>query len=225
MNILAVITARGGSKGIPKKNIVPLCGKPLLVYTIESALAAKLNGRVVVSTDDDEIAAVAKKYRVQVIKRPPEISGDTASSESALLHALDVLEKEKYFPDAILLLQPTSPLRKAETIRKFVAKFEDIKDEYEAMLSLHKDKTDFWVNKGGVFSRLFPNAPRRRQAREPLYAENSALYITNVEALRKTNSVLGSVTAGFVIDADEAVDINEPRDILLAELLLKKRNV
>ena len=225
MNILAVITARGGSKGIPKKNIVPLCGKPLLVYTIESALAAKLNGRVVVSTDDDEIAAVAKKYRVQVIKRPPEISGDTASSESALLHALDVLEKEKYFPDAILLLQPTSPLRKAETIRKFVAKFEDIKDEYEAMLSLHKDKTDFWVNKGGVFSRLFPNAPRRRQAREPLYAENSALYITNVEALRKTNSVLRSVTAGFVIDADEAVDINEPRDILLAELLLKKRNV
>lgn len=225
MNILAVITARGGSKGIPKKNIVPLCGKPLLAYTLESVLATKLSGRVVVSTDDDEIAAVAEKYNVQVIKRPPEISGDTASSESALLHVLDVLKKEEYFPDAVLLLQPTSPLRKAETIQKFVARFETIKNEYDAMLSLHEDRTDFWVNNGGVFGRLFPNAPRRRQAREPLYAENSALYITNVDALRKTGSVLGSKTAGFIIDEDEALDINEPQDILLAELLLKKRNV
>lgn len=227
MSILTVITARGGSKGIPLKNIAPLCGKPLLEYTIESALNAKLKGKIVVSTDDEEIAAVAEKYNLQVIKRPAEISGDTASSESALLHALDFMAtKAGFYPDSILTLQPTSPLRKAETINKFISKFEEIRHEYDAMISLHADHAFFWVKENeNLFKPLFSNVARRRQARQPLHCENSSLYITNVDALKKTGSILGSKTAGFVIDADEALDINEPRDLLFAEFLLKQRNV
>lgn len=224
--VLAVITARGGSKGIPRKNIVPLCGRPLIEYTIESIKAAEIPGRIVVSTDDEEISEISKKNGIEVIKRPPEISGDTASSEAALLHALEEVRKTGFEPDCVLTLQPTSPLRKSSTIKNFVRKFLEIRNEYDAMLSLHENRTVFWKKLGDTdaFERLYPNAPRRRQAREPLYEENSALYITNVEALERNNSVLGERTAGFVIDADEAVDINEPRDILFAEFLMKKTN-
>lgn len=225
ISVITIIPARGGSKGIPKKNIVPLGGKPLLVYTIESTLKAQIGGPVVVSTDDDEIARIARENGAEVVIRPSEISGDSASTESALLHALDVVEKQGFKADAVLTLQPTSPMRKAATIKQFIEKFDEIKGKYDAMLSLHENRMDFWVkkNEDGGFGRLFPNAPRRRQAREPLYEENSVLYITNTEALRRTNSVLGEKTAGFVIDADEAIDINEPCDILFAEFLMQQR--
>lgn len=225
ISILAVITARGGSKGIPRKNLALLDGKPLLIYTIESVLASGLNGRVVVSTDNDEIANVARQNGVEVIKRPDEISGDTASSESALLHALDVMAESGFFPDAVLTLQPTSPLRKAETIKRFISKFSEIRNQYDAMLTLNEEGAFFWKKgkRPEEFVPLFLNAPRRRQEREPLYIENSALYITNTAALRKTGSVLGAKTAGFIINSDEAVDIDEPQDILLAEFLLKQK--
>lgn len=226
ISILTVITARGGSKGIPRKNLVLLCGKPLLVYTIESALGAKLNGKVVVSTDDSEISSVAKANGAEVIKRPDEISLDTSSTESALLHALDVMEQRGFFPDAVLTLQPTSPFRKPETIRKFVDKFESLRGDFDSMLALHEDRTFFWVKgSNDEYKPLFADAPRRRQAREPLYPENSLLYITNTEALRKTGSIFGKKAAGFIVDPDEAVDINEPRDILFAEFLMKNKNV
>ncbi|MEK9132944.1 MAG: acylneuraminate cytidylyltransferase family protein [Patescibacteria group bacterium] len=223
LSVLAVIPARGGSKGIPGKNIAPLNGKPLLAYTIECAKKANLNGPIVVSTDSDEIAKIAEKYGAQVIRRPAEISGDTAPTESALIHVLDELKKTGYLPDVIMTLQPTSPMRKAETVRKFVDEFSKVSGTYDAMLSLHENRTDFWVNKGGVFGRLFPNAPRRRQAREPLYAENSALYITKVNSLRESGSVLGFNPTVFIIDEAEALDINEPQDMLLAEFLLNKK--
>lgn len=222
LSLLTVITARGGSKGIPRKNMVLLGGKPLLSYTFESILAAHLEGRIVVSTNDNEIEQFSRTFSVEVIKRPHEISGDTASSESALLHALDVVARSGFHPEAVLTLQPTSPFRKPETIKKFVEKFFQIKDSFDAMLSVNENRDVFWIPApDGSFRRLFPDAPRRRQERTPLFLENSALYITKVDVLRKTKSVLGEKTAGFVIGQEEALDINEPMDLLFADFYIK----
>ena len=111
--VLAIIPARGGSKGIPRKNVRPLLGRPLLAHSIEHARQAPSVTRVVVSTDDAEIAAVARRFGAEVVDRPAEISGDAASSESALLHVLDHLrDAEGYEPDLVVFLQATSPLRR-----------------------------------------------------------------------------------------------------------------
>lgn len=225
MNKLIVIPARGGSKGIPLKNIYPLKGKPLLSYTIEVIFEANLeNTDIVVSTDSEEIKKVAQRYdKVMVVDRPVELSGDKSSTEDALLHAIDYMENRfgKHY-DAVLTLQPTSPLRKPDTLVKFVEKFESDIEENDALLSLSADYTDFWiVDDNNHFGRLNPKAPRRRQERIPLYKENSAYYITLVDALKQTHSVLGTKANGFVISDTEGIDINEPVDLIIAEAFMK----
>ena len=229
MRYLIVIPARGGSKGIPHKNIYKVAGKPLLEYAIESMSGVAYEGDLVVSTDDVMIAEVAAKYEeVVVIKRPDEISNDTAKTEAALIHALQYM-KDTYNKeyDAVVTLQPTSPLRTGETIQKFLGNYELNIEKFDALLTLSEDRSDFWIKKeDGSYGRLFPNAPRRRQEREPLYVENSAIYVTSKKSLLETNSVLGHHVNGFVIDVKEAVDINEFSDIALAEsLLLEKERV
>ena len=117
MNVLAIIPARGGSKGIPRENLRLLAGKPLIAHTIERARQTKSISRIVVSTDDPEIAAVSRQYGAEPVLRPAEISGDTATSESALLHAMDYLQQtEGYKPDLLVFLQCTSPLTLPEDI-------------------------------------------------------------------------------------------------------------
>lgn len=224
MEILALIPARGGSKGIPKKNIYPLLGKPLIEYTIEELRKCTTKMTIAVSTDSEEIKKVVNKYRgVIVIDRPSEIAGDNATTESAMLHALDhfATVRKKSF-DCILLLQATSPLRKSKTIDKFIHSYMAKRPEYDAQLTLAPDTTDFWIqNADGEFSRLFPNAPRRRQNRKPLYAENSCIYITDVDALRRTSSIMGTHCAGFIMDCEEGLDINNRQDLLIAEAYLR----
>lgn len=119
--VVAIIPARGGSKGILRKNMIQLCGKPLIAWSIEAAKAAKSVHRIVVSTDDTEISAIAQEYGAEVVLRPAEISGDEAASETALLHVLNHLrETEGYKPDLVVFLQATSPCRKAGTIDDLV---------------------------------------------------------------------------------------------------------
>lgn len=215
-NLLVIIPARGGSKGIPHKNIYPIAGKPLLEYTIECVLSVRREIDIAVSTDDTEIMKVAQRFPgVVVVKRPEEIAGDKASTESALLHALHEMEQEqqkKY--DAVITLQPTSPLRKSETIELFIDAFLAKWDLIDAQLTLTETRGDYWIkNSGDTFGRLHPDAPRRRQDREPMFIENSAIYITKVQALKETNSVLGTKVDGYVIDEIEGTDINEMSDI------------
>ena len=221
MKYLIVIPARGGSKGISLKNIYPINGKPLLEYTLDVSLSANLKDTdIVVSTDSERIKAIARRYKdVFIVNRPTEISGDKASTEAALIHALNYMEKSlnKNY-DAVITLQATSPLRKVETLNNFVKYYEKNYPQYDALLSLNEDRSDFWhKTNSGEYERLFKNAPRRRQDRTPLYVENSAYYITDVSALRKTISVLGTAATGFVIDDYEAVDINEMIDIYITE--------
>ncbi|WP_195638714.1 cytidylyltransferase domain-containing protein [Enterocloster bolteae] len=229
MRNIIVIPARGGSKGIPKKNIYPINGKPLLEYTLDVIADAELpNTDVVVSTDSEEIKQVALKYaNVCVIDRPHSISGDTASTEDALLHAIDVMEDMTGLSyDAVLTMQPTSPLRRKETLREFIKTFEQSLPNFDAMLSLSETRGDYWIyNENGKYERLFKDAPRRRQDRKPMYIENSAYYITLVNSLKQTHSVLGNRVNGYVIPEVEGIDINEPSDILIAQIYLGQEKV
>lgn len=229
MNKLIVIPARGGSKGIPKKNITPVCGKPLICYTLDLVEAAHLEDTdVAVSSDDSEILNVASTYNgIHLIRRPEEFARDNSCTEDTLIHALDFMQREvgsKYA--SVVTLQPTSPLRCKRTLMDFIGEFEEKYPYYDAYLSLTEDKTDYWRRRdNGSFERLFPEAPRRRQEREALYAENSAYYITDVNALKATKSVLGTHPGGFIISPIEGVDINEYSDVVFAEAILKDRNI
>lgn len=227
MKFLVVIPARGGSKGIPMKNIYPLNGKPLLTYSLEMMRQVEFDGDVAVSTDSEQIKEVALQTPgIEVVDRPQDISGDKASTESALLHALEVMEKRKgYTYDAVVTLQATSPLRMAETVKACFNKYEEDRGQYDALLTLTETRTDYWIKEGqDHYRRLYPEAPRRRQDREPIYIENSAVYITDRQSLQESGSVLGHHVNGYVIPEKEGVDINEPIDIILAEELLKERD-
>ena len=223
-SIVAVIPARGGSRRIPRKNLVPLLGKPLLAYTVEAALESQVAEWVIVSTNSTEIADVARRYGAEVVERPEEISHDTASTESALLHVVGVLRASGWDPEFVLTLPPTSPLRSAASIRSFVAAFRERMDLFDAMISVTEDFGDYWIRVGPeTYERLFKDAPRRRQDRTPIYDENSAMYITRTSSLVRTGSVLGSSVTAFVLDPVEAIDINEPADLEWAELHLRRR--
>lgn len=230
MRYLAVIPARGGSKGIPKKNITLLCGKPLLDYTLEwinrvKEMNPQMQMDVVVSTDSKEIASVARKFcGIEVVMRPEEISGDTASTEAALFHVIEMMQKERKITyDAIITLQPTSPFRKEQTFIDFIHQFESDINQFDALLSLHETRTDYWIQKeDGTYGRLHPDAPRRRQERKPMYVENSAYYVTKTDALYLAKSVLGTKVNGFLIDETEGLDINTPIDLAIAEAMIEE---
>lgn len=226
MKYLVVIPARGGSKGIPYKNIVKVCGTPLIQYTIDCILQVSFDGDLVVSTEDEKIAAeVRKNKNVKVIPRPIEMATDTAKTEQALLHAIQWMKQEygcEY--DAVVTLQATSPLRTPQMIHKMMMQFEKNVQSYDALLSLSEDRGDFWIQlESGSFQRLDPTAPRRRQDRKPLYLENSAVYITKTTSLVETGSVLGHKPDGYVIDIEEAIDINTPHDLVVVEAYLKRK--
>lgn len=225
MKYLVVIPARGGSKGIPMKNIYPLNGKPLLTYSLEMIRKVDFDGDVAVSTDSEAIKEVALSVPgIEVVDRPADISGDKASTESALVHALEVMEKRKNcIYDAVVTLQATSPLREPQTVKACFLRYEEDREKYDALLTLTETRTDYWIKEGeSHYRRLYPDAPRRRQDREPIYIENSAVYITDKKSLTETNSVLGHHVNGYVIPEREGVDINEKIDILVAEELLRQ---
>jgi CMP-N,N'-diacetyllegionaminic acid synthase len=217
-DFMAVIPARGGSKRAPRKNIRPLGDKPLLAYTIAAAREAGLGGATFVSTEDAEIADVAKALGCAVIPRPDTLATDAASTEGVLLHALDEAAKQGWYPKWIVTLPPTSPFRRASTIRFFMENAAT--SGVDCLLALTETRASLWrLGPDGKIARLFPDAPRRQQDRAPLYEENSAIYLTAVPALRTTGSVLGTSQRGVAIDPIEGFDINSELDFVLAEAL------
>jgi CMP-N,N'-diacetyllegionaminic acid synthase len=217
-DFMAVIPARGGSKRVPRKNIRLLGEQSLLAYTIAAAREASLGDATLVSTEDPEIAAVAKKLGCNVIQRPDALATDAASTESVLLHALDEAANAGWHPKWILTLPPTSPFRRASTICFFMD--HAATSGVDCLLSLTESRASLWRSGAdGRIARLFPDAPRRQQDRAPLYEENSAIYLTAVPALRATGSVLGRSQRGVVIDPIEGFDINNELDFVAAEAL------
>lgn len=219
MNCIAVIPARGGSKSIPKKNIKILNDFPLIYYTIKVAQESSLFERIIVSTDSHEIAEVAKKYGVEVIKRPDELALDTSTTEEALIHVLDTLKRESAEPDSVCTLEPTSPMRTAETLKEAMRIFLDRK--CDSLFSVTEERSSYWKYEGDAFTTLFPNQPRRRQDRRPIYKEAGVIYITKTESLRKAKKVITGDSCPFIVPDQEAVDINHPLDFFLAETIMK----
>lgn len=222
---LAIIPARGGSKSIPRKNMRLLAGKPLIAHTIEQAKLARSVNRVVVSTDDPEIASVAQKYGAEVVWRPPEISGDDAPSEAALLHALDYLEQtEGYQPDILVFLQCTAPLTLAEDIEGTIqALLEEDADTALAVTPFHY----FLWRKDEKGDAVGINHDKRhrplRQEMEPQYLETGAVYVMRVSGFKEAKHRFFGKTALYIMPPERCWEIDEPVDLLIAEVLLREQ--
>lgn len=236
MEVLAIIQARGGSKGIPHKNIKPLCGKPLIGWTIEAALASKLVTRVIVSSDDDEILKVSKGYGAEVpFKRPAEFATDGAKSIGLLEHALKWLaENENYSPDAVVQLKPTNPLRTGDHIDTCVERFfqEPTLDAVITVVkaSIHPLKT--WKFEGEHLVPFIPEevfgiheaAKTPRQQLPEAYGNNSCVHVLNPKTILEKHSSIGTRVAGVELSREESINIDEPIDFDIAELLLQRKN-
>jgi len=222
MKVCAIIPARGGSKGIPGKNLQPLGGLPLLAHTVRAARGTDAIDRTVVSTDSSEIAQVAKQFGAHAIQRPPEISGDEASSESALVHALDELQRsEGYEPDVIVFLQCTSPLRTSAHITDALQVF--AQEGADSLFSASVLPGFVWRRTEGTlqsFSYDWRHRPRRQDAQEDL-VENGAIYIFKPWVLRQSNNRLGGKIAIFRMAASHLFQIDEAADLAVVNCLMR----
>jgi YrbI family 3-deoxy-D-manno-octulosonate 8-phosphate phosphatase len=222
---LAIIPARGGSAGVPRKNVLPLAGKPLIAYTIEQALRADRVQRVVVSTDDAEIAGVAERFGAEVVRRPAELSGPMASSESALLHVLDHLDQsEQYRPDLLVFLQCTSPLTVAADIDGAIEALEA--EGADTALAVTPFHYFLWgVDADGQVVGVNHDKAARvmRQQREPQYLETGAVYVMRTDGFRAARHRFFGKTAMYVMPPERRLEIDEPVDFQVAEMLLHQR--
>lgn len=224
--VLAVITARGGSKGIPRKNVQDILGKPLIAYSIEAALHSRSISRTIVSTDDHGIAAVARSYGAEVpFLRPDHLASDSATSVSVLRHAVSCLEEEEgYLPDLVVCLQPTSPLRSAGDIDQAVDLC--LQSGADSVVSLCEAKHHpYWMKKvvgGRVYSfmELDELTYSRRQDLPPVYQLNGALYVTRRRVLMEEGRILGANTAAYIMPEERSIDIDTSCDFKLAELIM-----
>jgi len=193
MTVFCIIPARGGSKGVPHKNVVPFLGKALVEHSIDYARSSSMVDRVFVSTDDEEIAELASQSGAEVISRPAEISGDTATTESAIQHAMDYWEAQNISPDIIVLLQATSPLRPEGSLDTALDKF--VAGGFDSLLSISPTHRFFWKVNGEVAQAEYDykNRPRRQDmtVADTRYVENGSLYIFTRENFRKTENRLG----------------------------------
>jgi CMP-N-acetylneuraminic acid synthetase len=219
--VLGVVPARGGSKGVPRKNIRLLAGEPLIGHTLRTARQVASLDQLVVSTDDSEIASISQSYGVRVIDRPKRLAEDNSPTETALLHALDTLETEGERFDIILVLEPTSPLRSAQTIAEAVVVCVD--GSAPSILAVRESRENFGFIQNGYFRTIIPDAPRRRQERQPVYIESSTIYACRVEYLRRTGTLVADNWGALVVPASEAADINNEDDFQWVEYLMQKR--
>ncbi len=222
MNVIAVVPARGGSKGIPKKNIMRLAGKPMISYTLDEAKKSKYLDRIVVSTDDHEIAEICRGFGAEVIPRPSEFATDTSPTELALIHVVETLKNnEGYEADVVVTLEPTSPLRTHELIDKCIETL--LGTDADSVISVTETRECFGRIVDGKFDYLIKDQRRRRQDREPMYKESSTVYVTKTDTLLKRKSVIGERLYAVVARDDEAIDINTPLDFVIAEAVMHWR--
>lgn len=225
LEILAIIPARGGSKGIPRKNIRLLCGKPLIAHTIEAALNSKHINRVVVSTEDQEIAGIARQYGAEIILRPAELADDSVPTAPVLEHVVGYLEEtEDYRADVIVLLQPTSPLRNSHHIDEALAAF--FSNKYDSLLSVCSSHAFIWragTDEAYPLNYDFRDRPRR-QDREPEFRENGAVYIAKYDMLRREHNFLGGKIGFYHMPEDISIEIDTTFDFWLAEQIMSKES-
>lgn len=221
---IAIIPARGGSKTIPKKNIISLNNKPLIYYTIQAAKDCSLIERCYVSTDCEEIAKVALNFGAEVIKRPDSISGDFALSEDVVNHVINQtnINKESY----IVLLQPTSPLRTEKHLTECIQKF--LKSKRKSAISIclaeHHPYKMLQIN-GDIIEPLQQELFKPRQLLPEYYRINGAIYITSVKDFLVTKKLFNPPVMGYVMPQEVSIDIDTYLDLMLTEILFKQKVV
>lgn len=225
MSSIAIIPARGGSKALPRKNVLPLAGKPLLGWTIEAAQHAKLVEQVVVSTDNPEIAQVAEHYGAEVVWRPASISGDLSPSEEAILHALDAMEaKYGRLPIITTFLQCTAPLTTDAdidgTIQALVSEAADtslaVADFHYFVWERDNEHDFIGINHDKKIREM-------RQERAPQYIETGSVYAMKTADFREQRHRFFGKTAHYVMPSDRVLEIDEPADFKIAQILLSER--
>ena len=229
--VLAVIPARGGSKGVPRKNIRDLCGKPVIVWTIETALAAGDDlHRVIVSTDDPEIAVTAKAFGAEApFMRPAELATDEAPGLPVIRHAVKFVEEEEGTPvDWVLILQPTAPFRNADDITEALRLARE--GGCDSVISVTQVMAEHPILMKKIENdRLLPycieekEGTRRQDYDPPAYIRNGAIYLTRRDVLMEDDSIWGEVIRPYVMPEERSYDIDSERDFRLVELVMRER--
>ena len=216
---ISIIPARGGSKSLPRKNIKKFLGKPLIAYTIEAAKKAKKLGRIFVSTEDKEIAKVAKKYGAEVIDRPIELAADDTPTYKVLQHAVRKIGNV----ETVVTLQPTSPIRDPKDIDRAI---EMLKDNDSVASVCEIDYHPYWTKKieSGLLVPFVASDKEyyRRQDMPKAYRLNGAIYVTKSNVIMVKNSIFGEKVIPLVMDEMHSIDIDTELDFLAAEAALKK---
>jgi CMP-N,N'-diacetyllegionaminic acid synthase len=221
---LAIIPARGGSKRLPRKNVLDLCGKPLIAWSMEAGLKSKYISKVVVSSDDEEILKIATKNNVDIIKRPYELASDTATTFDAIEHAIKNLENYDY----VVLLQPTSPLRNEKHIDEAIKLLEE--KNADAVISVCEvEHSPLWCNtldETFDMSNFLPDEvlSKRSQDLAKYYRLNGAIYICKTEKLLKNRGFfIKENIFAYVMKREESVDIDAEIDFKISEVLINTR--
>jgi len=227
MQALVIIPARGGSKGIPEKNSKLLGGKPLIQYTIESALDCFEPTQIIVSTDSEKIREIAVNLGINVPSfRPDHLATDTASSYDVILHCLDEADQNDIAYDCVVLLQPTSPFREGAHIKEALALYSS---ELDMVVSVNESDENpyyslFEEDPAGFLNKSKEGNFTRRQDCPKVYSYNGAIYVMNPESLRKESLSSFKKVRKYVMDTSCSVDLDTPHDWKLAEFLLLNRS-
>ncbi|MBT3254087.1 MAG: acylneuraminate cytidylyltransferase family protein [Candidatus Marinimicrobia bacterium] len=219
MSIFCIIPARGGSKGVPHKNIAPFLGQPLISHSIKYALESMRVDRVFVSTDDEQIANISRSDGAEVIPRPADIAGDTATTESAISHAIEWWQAQNLNPTTIILLQATSPLRPKGSLDKALEIFQS--EGFDSLLSISPTHRFFWKVEG-LEARAeydFMNRPRRQDMTEAdiRYVENGSVYVFSLDHFNRTGNRLGGKIGYTIFPEEFSPEIDIPSDFNLLE--------
>ena len=224
MKRIAIIIARSGSKGMKNKNILPICGKPLLAYSVEAAVQSGLFDRVILSSDSDEYGEIGKVYGAEYIKRSEEASSDTASSYVALKEVLDTIGTDF---DYFMILQPTSPLRDSTHVVEACQIFESKISEFDFLVSMRKAHTPPDLlqpldERGGLgyFDKDYSNYRRQNFN---YYTPNGAIYIAKPLSYLEQKHFFGAKTYAYIMDEISSVDVDNSIDFEFANLLMKKK--
>lgn len=226
--VLAIIPARGGSKGVARKNIKNLCDKPLIAWTIEEALKSKYIDRLVVSTEDKEIAEISRKYGAEIpFTRPKELAQDETPGIEPILHCVKwIIENENFYPDYTCTLQCTSPFRKAKDIDEALEII--IKKDSDSIIGVcESEVSPYWMKKvkNGKLKDFIEDGPiyARRQDMPRIYRLNGAIYIGKTDILIKNKSWHTDNTIPYIMNRIDSIDVDDLVDFKFAEFLMKER--
>ena len=216
--ILAIIPARGGSKRLPRKNIVPFGGKPLICWSIETALAMPAVCACVVSTEDAEIAEISRSVGAIVVDRPATLASDVASTVDVLVHAAEAMVQVGERFEGVLLLQPTNPLRPTAMVASAIERF--VTEPCDSLISVSRRALKLGKVKDGCFVPDYPFGTQTRLM-PPVFYENGLIYLTKTDILMRVGSLIGERVLAFETERPfDDVDIDEPVDLIVGEAIL-----